>query len=76
MEVGTASDGGSKEVPAGVLNFIAEKVGWRDPIELANIDKTKTTYSPDLLESRRGTGKAGVSTQVAADLDLFNLEVY
>ncbi len=61
-----------KEVPAGVLNFIAEKVGWRDPIELANIDKTKTTYSPDLLESRRGTGKAGVSTQVAADLDLFN----
>tara|TARA_Y100000356_G_C11258180_1_gene291570 strand:+ start:625 stop:2547 length:1923 start_codon:yes stop_codon:yes gene_type:complete len=61
-----------KEVPAGVFNFIAEKVGWRDPIELADIDKTKTTYSPDLLESRRGTGKAGVSTQVAADLDLFN----
>ena len=61
-----------KEVPAGVLNFIAEKVGWRDPLELADIDKAKTTYSPDLLESRRGTGKAGVSTQVAADLDLFN----
>jgi len=61
-----------KEVPAGVLNFIAEKVGWRDPMELVDIEETKTKYSPDLLESRRGTGRKGVSAKVATDLDLFN----
>ena len=61
-----------KEVPAGVLNFIAEKVGWRDPMELVDIEETKAKYSPDLLESRRGTGRKGVSAKVATDLDLFN----
>lgn len=61
-----------KEVPAGLLNFIAEKVGWRDPMELVDIEETKTKYSPDLLESRRGTGRKGVSAKVATDLDLFN----
>ena len=60
-----------QRVPAGLLNFVAEKIGWRDPKKLANIDSEKTKYADDLLTTRRGKGKA-LTPNTKADLGLYN----
>tara|TARA_Y100001963_G_scaffold148009_1_gene225150 strand:- start:693 stop:2639 length:1947 start_codon:yes stop_codon:yes gene_type:complete len=58
-----------QKVNGGLLNFVAEKVGWRDPQELASIDTLASNYRGDLLTDQRGKG---VTSQTAADLNLFN----
>ncbi len=58
-----------QKVNGGLLNFVAEKVGWRDPQELASIDTLASNYRGDLLTDQRGKG---ITSEAAADLNLFN----
>ena len=60
-----------QRVPAGLLNFVAEKIGFRDPVKLASIDSEKAKYADDLLTTRRGKEKA-LTPNTMADLGMYS----
>ena len=60
-----------QRVPAGLLNFVAEKIGFRDPVKLASIDSEKAKYADDLLTTRRGKEQA-LTPNTMVDLGMYS----